>query len=222
MRHWRILMIVYCCIGTIFYVNAMELIISEDGSSTEKNGNTLHSNDIAFTEEHRDFIRPMFNPANAKNNWISFNHDVLLGISQRYERMFGPKISLGARVYYGFLLSLLEEEGEGIYGIDICFRFYPGGRIFFIGTSLGYFYCDYNSSNSFYKGAVITPEIGWKMNFVNAGQFFIQYGVALTLPLGKIQNPYYDYNWTTNEWVHKNSYSILPVGIFFFGIGFSF
>ena len=123
--------------------------------------------------------------ANARNNWISADISVF-GFGLRYERMLGPKVSLGTYVYTGGYWWLGEEFST--FGVDAALRWYPWGKTFFMGAALGYYYYYhyyYNySSYSSYSGATITPEIGWRIDVGNAGGFYIQFGVAAVLPLG--------------------------------------
>jgi len=132
--------------------------------------------------------------ANAKNNWILGSVYGLIapeiveypyvGFGLQYERMLNEKISLGANFYYCFLQD--DDKGNGIEGF---FHVYPWGKTFFIGAALGYGKIEtahdrgsdiINTSS----GLAITPEIGWKVDFGDAGGFYFQCGAEVTLLLG--------------------------------------
>ncbi|MCL2186579.1 MAG: hypothetical protein FWB86_12135 [Treponema sp.] len=123
--------------------------------------------------------------ANVKNNWISANLNVI-GIGLTYERMLTPKLSLGGNIYY-LVTNLLPQffaDGEYSYdevGVDLTFRFYPWGKTFFIGLSLGYHsasiyygYIGWQEITESFLGIAISPEIGWKIDTGNPGGFFLE------------------------------------------------
>jgi len=136
--------------------------------------------------------------ANAKDNWILGSVYGLMpmemasypfvGFGLQYERMLNEKIAFGANFYYCFLQE--NDKGNGIEGF---FRVYPWGKTFFIGAALGYGMAtgydnvhDRGSGNVIINasGLAITPEIGWKVDFGDAGGFYFQCGAGATLLLG--------------------------------------
>jgi len=133
--------------------------------------------------------------ANARNNWISANfnffyditfNDPEFGGSIKYERMLNPYISLGVNAYIR-VMSAFDGFGQGI---DAVFHYYPWGKTFFVGVALGYggafipnyyfddFETEHVSGGVYRTGMVVTPEIGWKIDFGNAGGFYLQTGVS--------------------------------------------
>jgi hypothetical protein len=61
--------------------------------------------------------------ANVKSNWISGEATVLgIGAGLRYERMLGPKFSLGVMVYESFLLIAYLDIGIDVVARDIIHR----------------------------------------------------------------------------------------------------
>jgi len=146
--------------------------------------------------------------ANAKDNWIlgsvyGLIEPVMItypfvGFGLQYERMLNANIALGANYYYCFMFD--GDKGNGIEGF---FRVYPWGKTFFIGAALGYGIVEHirytyesdnidisassNRSIAEKKGAsgfAITPELGWKIDFGDAGGFYFQGGAGVTLLLG--------------------------------------
>jgi len=145
--------------------------------------------------------------ANARNNWLSVNFNFFyntslnvpeFGGSVKYERMLNSNTSLGTNAYIGV------DGGFNTFvlGIDAVFRYYPWGKAFFLGAALGYgltvydyeydeigSYYDYLTGNekeriyhshstAFANGIVVTPEIGWKIDFGIAGGFYLLTGVS--------------------------------------------
>jgi len=148
--------------------------------------------------------------ANAVNNWLS-GEIGLLGIGVRYERMRGEKFSLSGNAYYNFSYFFPMVDT----GVDIALRYYPFGKIFFIGTGLGYHI--HNSYNYWFgptKGVAITPEIGWKIDAGKAGGFFIQPGVKVPITLGKHEIWWYD--------EYESKFSVTFGLVPYFGMGVSF
>jgi len=130
--------------------------------------------------------------ANARNNWLSANFNFffdtlttypLFGGSLNYERMLNPNISLGVNAYTGFG----NRSNNYLFGIDAVFHYYPWGKTFFLGTALG---CNlikcwkdaYSNFTAF--GIMVTPEIGWKIDFGYAGGFYLQAGILGALFFG--------------------------------------
>jgi hypothetical protein len=96
---------------------------------------------------------------------------------------------------YCFLVD--SDKGTGIEGF---FRLYPWGKTFFIGAAVGYgmlanegddiengqvyYGGPHKRVTKEYSGLAITPEIGWKVDFGDAGGFYFQCGLEATLLLG--------------------------------------
>jgi len=124
-----------------------------------------------FTQEKAD---------DAKNNWISGELGfIYLGV--RYERMLGPKLSLGLTAYISALLFYFNERG-----VDAVLRFYPLGKTFFIGIGMGYHITAMPITDEYGVpwsaiGPSITPELGWRIDFGKPGGFYIQPGIKLPL-----------------------------------------
>jgi len=124
-------------------------------------------------------------------NWISFNIEYIPGIFLSYEYMLNQKISLGVNIYFYIIpeyFNNVNNHTVHMVGseIDTTFRFYPWGKTFFIGTSLGlnrFYYYNYEESTRELVGTLsglgITPEIGWKIDFGENGGVFIQTGIAV-------------------------------------------
>ena len=134
--------------------------------------------------------------ANVRTNWIS-GEISLFGLGARYERMLNENISIGVNVYWNNLLFFWNELGT-----DVSVRFYPWGRIFFIGAALGfhghsgafdYEYTDGSGETQAgtwfgtINGVGITPEIGWKIDVGAPGGFFIQPGMKLPITFGALE-----------------------------------
>jgi len=157
---------------------------------------------VRETERQQQEAEKKDRKANVRNNWILVSVYGLMalevadypyiGFGLQYERMLNANLSLGANFYYCFL----EEEDKGT-GIEGFFRVYPWGKTFFIGVALGngtiahgeYDHYDSSSQKSVYvskeySGLAITPELGWKVDFGNAGGFYFQGGLEATLLLG--------------------------------------
>ena len=115
--------------------------------------------------------------ANARRNWISGEVN-FIGVGARYERMLGPKLSLGVNAYWSSLLFLFG----GDLGADVSFRFYPWGKTFFMGAGLG-FHQHSTLGLVGSRGGAITPELGWKIDVGNAGGFYLQPGVKYPIIL---------------------------------------
>jgi len=133
--------------------------------------------------------------ANSRNNWMSFNY-ALLGLGARYERMLGPKVSLGANVFVG--MDFLEEvylDGNAF------FRFYPKSKSFFLGAGFGYYW---NFDHNYENGFTIIPEIGWKIDVGKVGGFYIMPCISVPLNFGYTE------------------ISIFPYRVGYFGLGFAF
>ena len=142
-------------------------------------------------------------PQNTLKNWFSaefgghfepFDEERGISIGARYERMLGRKISLGIDFYWFMPLSNtmdFDYDMTGSIGVDGFFRYYPRGRIFFMGLAFGYYYNgngvarfasyyhDYSYITRHSHGFAITAETGLRINIKKAKGFFIQPGIAL-------------------------------------------
>jgi len=149
--------------------------------------------------------------ANVKNNWFSVEL-ALDGIGIRYERMLNSNVSLGLNYYHSIGIS-----GWDYFEVNAFLRWYPAGRIFFLGLGLGYNSCTYgwqeysyfDGSNYVYHrdydtsaGFAIVPEIGWKIDVGNPGGFYIM--PCLTFPF-VFADPFFG-----------------VVRVAYFGVGFAF
>jgi TolB-like protein len=146
--------------------------------------------------ENRQPTQPVGKVANARNNWISAGL-AAIAIGARYERMLGPRISLGANFYWSFLpitpfVGHSSGVGIGSFLIDASFRWYPWGKTFFLGLALGFgwggnYTREDNFSEAQWKytyGMAVTPEIGWKIDVGKAGGFYLQTGISVPLIFG--------------------------------------
>jgi len=146
--------------------------------------------------------------SNARNNWFSGELVGTIGLDTysgkgfsggaRYERMIGPKVSLGVNVYGG-VFSLDDYGNSNAFEIAASVRWYPWGKTFYLGTGVGYNYFNteisytetystggpYNTETSYtytgdmtMSGVLINLEMGWKIDVGNPGGFYIQFGIA--------------------------------------------
>jgi TolB-like protein len=201
--------------------------------------------------------------SNVRDNWVSgelsggYNlwQGTGLSVGARYERMFGPNVSLGVdfyrfipfdKTYYESDYSGENHEIAGfdkgtIFGIDAFFRYYPGGKKFFLGLALGYhdggnmvsdFSYDrwtndpnpvkYVTAHAY--GLAITGEFGWKIDVGNEGGFFVQPGFLGTFIVGKIDN-HDASNWhdnNTSRSSHFNDELYSGYWRFYLGAGYAF
>jgi len=152
--------------------------------------------------------------ANARNNWLSTGLTGFgVGFGFRYERMLNTQFALGADTYFNILGLMLDEGIVGFeFGADVTARFYPWGKIFYIGSGLGFHGCRENQyfdkdgnkideesyyklkskneageSRDFISGFTITPELGFKIDWGNAGGFFMDIGVKVPLIISEDQ-----------------------------------
>ena len=161
--------------------------------------------------------------ANVRDNWISGTLNILpasilgLGIGASYERMLGSKISLGTNFLWTH--EWLYRDSY-MFEINVPFRFYPGGKAFFLGVALGFYYYSLISHEMYWDragyhddreedpyqdeiyyeydysyGMVITPEIGWKIDVGKPGGLYVQIGTAWPFCFGVIQTKYRDREW---------------------------
>ena len=128
-----------------------------------------------------------FASQNTGSNFTGF------GIAAQYERQISPRMSLGARFsYLWFGLSMDFGAPLLTYKFDMStmsleghFRFYPGGKTFFIGSILGYGNILYQGTLSQQGGnsvsvSVLTnylkvgPRLGWRFDFGEPGGFILE------------------------------------------------
>ena len=110
--------------------------------------------------------------ANVRNNWISGTAG-LFGAGASFERMINPHFSIEVHAYANLFVPLILIN----LGVGGGIRYYPQGRIFFVG--LGFGYQAYATIGVGGHGFGITPEIGWKIDVGEEGRFFIQPGIRL-------------------------------------------
>ena len=113
-------------------------------------------------------------PANVRNNWIS-GAVGLLGAGASFERMINHHFSIEVHAYANLFLPLILIN----LGIGGGIRYYPQGRVFFVG--LGFGYQGYATIGVGGQGFGVTPEIGWKIDVGDEGGFFIQPGIRIPL-----------------------------------------
>jgi hypothetical protein len=110
--------------------------------------------------------QPGIKTANARNNWLSFKLEAV-GLGLRYERMLGPKTSLGLDL--NFLPVYIVAPPY--FDTNAFFHVYPWGKTFFLGAGLGY-----GTIADYYNGFTVTPEIGWKIDVGKVGGFYLTPG----------------------------------------------
>jgi TolB-like protein len=143
--------------------------------------------------------------SNAKKNWISGELG-FMGGGIRYERMVSANFSFGVNAYLNFLLFLFGAE----IGADASFRFYPWGKTFFIGTGVGFHVHSLFDTEAI--GVAVTPEIGWKIDVGNEGEFYLQPGVKYPFTFG----PKSDFDTSSNFGIS------FGFGVPYFGMGYAF
>jgi len=141
------------------------------------------------------------------SNWLSMGQFGMGGVGIRYEYKIFPYFSLGGDGY--FTAFGFGTNGSGYlmgFGADVTARYYPLGKAFYIGTSLGlnghsysnYFdengkkYSNYDDipasirDNDKYKrehgtllGFAITPELGCKIYFGRQRGFIADIGIKV-------------------------------------------
>ena len=121
---------------------------------------------------------------NVYKNWISGELN-MLGVGFRYERMLNSQWSVGANLYFQYFGILLNAA----FGMDFSPRFYPSGKVFYIGLDLGlnmsfltipYYYphtryLAKNRDDPGYGnfGFAFSPGFGFKIDVGSQGGFFI-------------------------------------------------
>jgi len=112
-------------------------------------------------------------------NWISGELN-MAGAGFRYERMLNSKFSMGTIVYFQFygIVSI------GDLGIDFTTRFYPAGKIFYIGVDIGFHFVIRSIFGWENLGFAITPEFGVKIDVGKPGGFFIDIGIKTPQVIG--------------------------------------
>jgi len=145
--------------------------------------------------------------SNVKNNWISAELS-LLGGGARYERMLNSNFSVGVYTYAFLQIPVIVYMNIG-FGGNI--RYYPTGRVFFMG--LGFGGQAYALPGLGGSGHGITPEIGWKIDtgeiifFKNTSRTFIQPGIVVPITLN------------VRHWPNVN---IAPAAVPYIGLGIGF
>ena len=145
-------------------------------------------------------------------NWISGEVSVLYpvglpfimpGLGFNYDRMLGPKVSLGINLYmniggkYEYAIDdyppyniLYLFDGSILTGINVLFRYYPGAKTFYFGGALGLiFYFPFgefyekvykngeHDSDSLTTLAVFSIEIGWRIKIRKTKGLYLQPGI---------------------------------------------
>jgi len=167
-------------------------------------------------------------PAAAKEikNWIS-GEVSLFGSGVRYERMLNKNFSIGGATSWNTLILW------NAYGVSAAVRFYPMASGFFAGLDLGYGTITgtedvtdkYGSHSWLYatSGFMVTPGVGWKIDFGDPGGFFICPMITLPVVFGKKN---YDEDYSVWPYAAQNGgTSEFKVGVHFraaFGLGFAF
>jgi hypothetical protein len=168
----------------------------------------------------------------AKTSGSTSQSSQLAGFGVRYERMLGSRISVGGGFYFAFPMTITitqdQKQGEKVihsqasigakktfkdidgeidvgfaaYDINAFFRLYPWGKMFYLGTALGYhrslnyIYSDslyYNDDygdrsvlfTAYESGIAITPEIGWKIDIGKDGGFYLNICMNMPFVIGK-------------------------------------
>jgi hypothetical protein len=118
---------------------------------------------------------------NVRNNWISAEL-TLIGGGARYERMLGPKFSLGADAYWSSLFLFWNELEIGIFA-----RYYPWSDMFFAEAGFGYHVhtaLGGADGAEAIRAVALTPAVGWKIDVGKTGGFYIQPGIRLPITFG--------------------------------------
>ena len=120
-------------------------------------------------------------PANVRDNWLSAEVSIM-GAGARYERMIGPRFSMGLNGYANVSWPLqFIHIGAAAFA-----RYYPWGGVFFAGLGLGYSASAVPGAGR--HGIALTPEIGWKIDVGREGGFFLQPGIMF--PITAVFNPF--------------------------------
>ncbi|MDR0512653.1 MAG: hypothetical protein LBG93_06085 [Treponema sp.] len=114
-------------------------------------------------------------PSNVRDNWISFEGTLLVGVGLQYERMLNSRFSLVVNARANLLFPAVLDVG-----LAAMVRYYPWERSFFAGLGLGYQLLAVPCGGGFY-GLGLTPEVGWKLDIGEEGGFFIQPGIRLPI-----------------------------------------
>ncbi|MCL2762937.1 MAG: CsgG/HfaB family protein [Treponema sp.] len=135
---------------------------------------------------------PFVQSASIRNNW--FSAEATLGlVGLRYERILNNNWALNFNGYAQWWGTVFMDVG-----IDVTARFYPSGKIFYMGIGMGgHGYSDYSgrttevkrvesSEETIYQfGFAICPEIGFKVHFGRNGGFFFDLGYKNPLLINK-------------------------------------
>jgi len=117
--------------------------------------------------------------ANVRDNWLSAGLTTV-GAGLKYERMFNSYWSLGIDAYY----QTFGLEAYIEFGVNVTPRFYPFGKILYIGTGFGVYGCYayiYNNrfDDDYQMGFAISPELGVKLDLGRPGGFFMDIGLKV-------------------------------------------
>lgn len=117
-------------------------------------------------------------------NWIS-GEASFFGVGARYERMLNKNFSVGGMAFYNSLILW------NAYGASAVARYYPWTNGFYVGCDLGYGMIQGWEKIGGYSwvyvvsGVMVTPEVGWKIDFGDPGGFFISPMITLPIVFGK-------------------------------------
>ncbi|GHV79769.1 hypothetical protein AGMMS49944_15600 [Spirochaetia bacterium] len=116
----------------------------------------------------------------------------LLGVGAQYERVFTPKLSVGAGIYW-YSLVLFST-----FGLEANVRYYPfSGRLQGlygdVGLGFGIAINAYGDEDSWGSmgGFLLRPGIGWKFDVGKPGGFFIEPHLSIPLVFGTREKEVY-------------------------------
>jgi hypothetical protein len=126
-------------------------------------------------------------------NWAS-GEVSLLGIGGRYERMLTDKISIGGTFFFHSFFFLWNS-----LGITASARYYPWAGMFYAELGLGYGWVsgteEYTYKTGYGQiitaewvytnaGVMLTPGVGWRIDFGTPGGFYINPMISLPIVFG--------------------------------------
>ena len=168
----------------------------------------IYSEPIASYQNHthikqeysQEMDKQVSKSANSKNNWISLAVTpplLLFGLSLNYERMLSSKISLGAIFYWSStFMSHTYDEWQN-FGINAYIRFYPTGKLFFIGIGPGCLVNDYYREGMFRHTktlVTVNPAIGFKIDIGKVNRLYLPIGIEWPIPIVRKSKDYYYLN----------------------------
>jgi len=109
----------------------------------------------------------------------------LLGGGARYERMLTDSWSIGGTYFWNTFFILTDSSG-----VMADVRFYPGAGKFFIELGLGFGWVDSWNLLSLLAvrdtlyGVMLSPGIGWRIDFGDPGGFFINPMISVPMVIG--------------------------------------